>query len=180
MSKQKRTRRRPQATEEPIIEVSLEELDEATEAYNREEAANELFDTQHMDGSTTDPHQAQDQGLVYTPPDDPPVVPSDDLQGAEVGVGFASSMEESNPDVEVLPPRVDNNDLDLEEDIATTLRLNSETAHLDNIKVRVRAGIAYLHGAVFSNDDIGIVQQLVEDLDGIVDVVNNLHTTEAS
>lgn len=178
MTKQKKKEESTDQT--PTVEVSLEELEEATDALKRKEAAGDLIDTQHTDGSTTDPHQAQEQGLVYTPPHDPPVLPSDDPQGAEVAAGFATSMEESNPNVEVLPPRVDNNDLDLEEDIATALRVNSETTHLDNVKVRVQNGVAYLWGTVVSQEDISIVQHLVHDLEGVVDVINDLHIANSS
>lgn len=89
-------------------------------------------------------------------------------------------MEESNPDVEVLPPGVDNNDLDLEDDVATVLRLNSETSHLEDVDVRVRDGVVYLRGTVFSLDDVAIVDYLVRDMDGIIDVVNELRVAESS
>ncbi len=134
----------------------------------------QAIDTAHTDGSTTDPHQAQEQGLVYDPPSDPPVLPSDDLQGAEIATGFASSMEASDPGVVDLPDRVDNQDLDLEEDIRMALRFNSETSHLTDVEVMVRNGMAYLSGTVVSEDDIAIVQYLVRDLEGVRDVHNDL------
>jgi len=162
-----------------IVEVSLEELEARTEELKREQDARALIDTQHTDGSTTNPVEAQKQGLVYTPPHDPPVVPSDDLQNAEVGAGFATSMEASNPDVERLPDRVDNNDLDLEEDIQTALRLNSETTHLDKVTVQVHNGVATLQGTTVSREDIAIVDQMIRDLDGVVDVVNHLQVAES-
>ena len=55
-----------------------------------------------------------------------------------VATGFAPSMEEANPDVRVLPDRVDNQDLDLEDDIRTVLRNNSETGHLADVQVARR------------------------------------------
>jgi hypothetical protein len=152
---------------------SYEELEEVTDDLRKERDL-KAIDTAHTDGSTTDPHQAQEQGLVYDPPSDPPVLPSDDPQGAEVAAGFASSMEASNPDVLDLPDRVDNQDLDLEENIQTALRNNSETSHLTDISVTVRNGIAHLNGHVVSEDDIAIVHYLVRDLDGVQDVRNNL------
>lgn len=163
-----------QTPDDAVVELSLEELDELTDEYNRDHDAEALIDTQHTDGSTSNPTEAEEQGLVYTPPDDPPVVPSDDLQGAEIGAGFATNMENSNPDVERLPTRVDNNDLDLEEDIATALRLNSETAHLQQITAQVHDGVAYLYGTTESADDAAIVEYTIRDLPGVVDVVNQL------
>jgi len=176
MTNQKHDRSESSTTEEaPALIYSYEELEEVTDDLRKERDL-KAIDTAHTDGSTTDPHQAQEQGLVYDPPSDPPVLPSDDPQGAEVAAGFASSMEASNPDVLDLPDRVDNQDLDLEENIQTALRNNSETSHLTDISVTVRNGIAYLNGHVVSEDDVAIVHYLVRDLDGVQDVRNNLAT----
>lgn len=179
MSDSNRKIRQITEEDETVVELSLEELDEVATELRRAHDAETLVDTQHTDGSTTNPAEAMEQGLVYTPPTDPPVVPSDDPQGVEIGAGFASSMEASNPDRERLPAHVDNNDLDLEEDIATALHYNSETANLEKIAVRVRDGVALLRGTVNSQDDITIVDELVRDLDGVVDVVNRLQVAEA-
>ena len=134
----------------------------------------EPFKTKYDDGHTLNPHVAQDQGLVYTPPTDPPVLPGDAPQGAEVAAGFAMSMEETDPDVEMLPRWVDNNDLDLRDDIYIALRNNSETGHLTNVKVQVEDGVVNLIGTVTSEDDIGMVQDIVQELDGVRGVKNNL------
>lgn len=160
----------------PIIEVSLEEMyDEEINDPDRDLAIEELIDTQHTSGSTYDPDEAEEQGLVYTPPHDPPVIPSDRPEGIEIGIGFAQSMEESNPDEEVLPAHVDNNDLDLEDDIITALRYNSETTNLSgDIQVRVRNGIVRLYGTVSDLQDSNIVEDIIRDIDGVVDVINNL------
>ena len=138
-------------------------------------AAEEVFKTKQSDGHTHNPRLAWQQGLTYTPPTDPPILPSEeDPQGVEVAAGFAPSMEDSNPDVERLPDTVDNNDLDLLEDIYLVLRNNSETGHLTNIKIQVDRGVVNLLGTVTSEDDIPIVFDLVSDLDGVVEVQNNL------
>jgi hypothetical protein len=158
----------------PVTETSLEELEEMRSGYEQDLAEEYRVDTQHTEGSTHDPTKAQEQGLVYTPPTDPPVMPSDDLQGAEVATGFSPSMEESDPDVEVLPESVDDNDLDLADDIREALRVNSETSHLANVHVRVREGIVYLTGTVLSNEDVTIVDEIVRDLEGVVDIRNHL------
>jgi hypothetical protein len=166
----------PLGPDEPIVEVSLEEMyDEELNDPDRDLAIEELIDTQHTSGSTYNPDEAEEQGLVYTPPHDPPVIPSDRLEGVEIGIGFAQSMEDANPDEEVLPARVDNNDLDLEDNIVTALRYNSETTHLSsNIRVRVRRGVVRLYGAVLDLQDIDLVEEIVREMDGVVDVINKL------
>jgi hypothetical protein len=162
----------------PTEEVSYEALEEALDEMADEAVIENPIDTQHTDGSTDDPYVAQEQGLVYDPPSDPPVLPSDDRQGVRIATGFASSMEESNPDVEDLPAEVDNQDSDLAEDIIESLRNNSETSHLRHIRVLVRNGIVGLTGTVFSDDDIGIVEEQIRDLDGVVDVINELEVAD--
>lgn len=179
MTKDKRDKDRKNAKrQETIEEYSLEELDEVAAEVNREENAEEIVDTAHTDGSTTNPQQAQEQGLVYEPPSDPPVLPSDDPQGADVAAGFASSMEEANPDRRDLPNRVDNQDLDVEEDIQTALQTNSETSHLTDVHADVENGIVRLHGTVFSEDDIAIVEYLIRDLEGVRSIRNELTVAE--
>lgn len=42
-------------------------------------ATEQLFDTQHSDGHTYNPQLASQQGLTYTPPHDPAVLPSNNL-----------------------------------------------------------------------------------------------------
>src|SRR4249919_184993 len=69
------------------VEISLEELEEQANDRQRERelAVEGPVDTQHSDGSAYYPLEADQQGLVYIPPDDPPVLPSDDPQGIEMG-----------------------------------------------------------------------------------------------
>ncbi len=126
------TNEEPLDNNESIVKVSLEDIYALKQDFDREVAQEELIDTQHSDGSTYNPQQAQEQGLVYMPPADPPVLPDEDFQGAEIAAGFAPSMEDVDPSAEVLPIRVENNDLDVQEDIYTVLQTNSETSKLDN------------------------------------------------
>lgn len=167
-------------TEPPVEKVSFEELMELQDELSKQDVSTgDLIKTQDTDGSTTDPALAQEQGLVYFPPNDPPVVPSDDLQGVEIAAGFATSMEDVDLDVLHLPDRVDDNDADLEENVRTALRYNSETMHLDNVRAYVRNGIVYLRGTVVSEDDITIVDEMMRDIDAVIDVNNELEVAES-
>ena len=165
---------------DPIIEVSLEEMYEDADDPNADLAIEEIIDTQHTDGSTSNPKQAWEQGLVYTPPYDPPILPSANPQDAEVAAGFAQSMEDSDPDREELPKRVNNQDLDLEADIQEALRYNAQTTYLDvgKLEIHVNNGIVYLYGTVQSDDDIDRVEDLIRDLDGVRDVENFLEVED--
>ena len=163
-------------THDLFISADTAEKKEAADANIAADLADEqYFKTKDSEGHTYNPQQAWEQGLTYTPPTDPPVLPSeDDPQGAEVAAGFAPSMEESNPTSEILPPNVDNNDLDLRDDIYLALRNNSETGHLTNVKVQVYQGLVNLLGTVFDEDDISLVHDIVQELDGVVSIKNNL------
>lgn len=182
MADQKNTdaasRRKPKnkETHDLFLPDNQQEKKEAEDLSLEEELSpGHAYKTQHSDGHTLNPHLATDQGLVYTPPSDPPVLPSlTDPQGAEVAAGFAQAMEETDPNVEPLPPRVDNQDLDLRDDVYLVLRNNSETGHLTKIQVQVREGIVNLIGTVESEDDLGRVQEIVAELPGVRDVRNNL------
>lgn len=164
-----------------------DEDDEATgihesqlEEYQEDIGIDYLSDTQHTDGSTWNPTIADEQGLVYTPPTDAPVVPSGDGQNAAMGIGFAPSMEESNPDVFDLPDRVDNNDEDLEDDVREALRLNSETQHLDDIHISVTEGVVTVRGTVETADDLGRAEAIIADLPGVRDVFSEVELSDDS
>lgn len=168
-------------TDPPVVEVSFEEILELQDEMDVEQdtMGGDLIDTAHTDGSTDNVQWAMDQGLVWDPPTDPPVVPSDDLQGAEIAAGFASSIEDDGDlEVENLPDRVDDNDSDLEDDLRRALRYNSETSHLENVRVYVRNGIVYLRGTVSDDEDISIVDEFVRDVDNVRGVRNELEVAE--
>jgi hypothetical protein len=161
----------------PDSDERLEGFEEEDVDIEEELTDEEVFDRQQDEGHTYDPYEADDQGLTYTPPTDPPVMLVDeDPTGVEVATGFALSMEETDPSVEDLPADVDNNDLDIQEDIEQALRYNSETMHLDNIHVEVSDGVVTLTGTVPTMDDLGLVYEIVYDMDGVVEVHSDLET----
>jgi hypothetical protein len=160
-------------TEPPVVEVSFEELLELQDELEGDDSLGDIIDSAHSDGSTENVQVAMDQGLVYTPPTDPPVVPSDDLQGAEIAAGFASNIDD-NIEVANLPERVDDNDSDAEDDIRKALHYNSETTHLDDVRVYVRGGVAYLRGSVLDEDDSALVENFIRDMDVVDEIQNEL------
>lgn len=159
----------PPTTDQLLAGIEEEDVD-----VEEELAQEQIFDTQKGEGHTYNPQQAAEQGLTYTPPSDPPTVPSDDLQGAEIGAGFAPSMEDTDPDRRRLPDQVDNQDLDLQEDVYRALQYNSETAHLSDIRAFATAGTVSLFGTAPSEDDLARIYSVVSELDGVTRVVNHL------
>lgn len=163
--------------------IDREDYDEDELEHDRPDWEEDLaesgtfYDTQHTDGHTYDPDAAWDQGLTYTPPTDPPTIVSDDPQGVEIAAGFAPGMEETDPDVEELPPNVDNNAYDLQEDVYLALLNNSETSNLaDQIIINVVNGVVVLEGVVPDDQDISLIDEIVNDLNGVMEVDNRLTT----
>ncbi len=165
-------------TNDLLIDHNKFEAEEAKEAnIEAELAKEEKFDTQHSDGHTLNPYHAQEQGLTYTPPTDPPVQRGDDPQGAEIATGYAPSMEAGEVEARKVPARVDDNDFDLLEKIDLALRNNSETGHLTDVEIKVENGVATLSGTVPSEQDIATLYAVVSDLDGVAAVDNKLRVT---
>lgn len=164
----------------PIVEVSLEELYEEAIDADDDLDVEDLASTKYTDGSTNNPQEAWEQGLVYTPPDDPPVIMGDDPQRVEMAAGFAQSMEATDTDYDRASPRMNDNDLDLEDEIQDALRYSSETAQLDlsKLEVHVNNGVVYLYGFVETDDDIAVVDYLLRDVDGVVRVENFLEVED--
>ena len=151
------------------VEERLERIKPDDVDFQEDLTTERAYDTKQTEGHTFDPWKAEDQGLTYTPPSDPPVVPSeDDPQGADVAAGFAPSMEASGADVEDVPERVEDRNLDLEENIYEALRYNSETRHLQDVRVYVHNGIVSLFGSVPSDQDQALVYNVVSGLKGVV------------
>ena len=162
-----------------IPQELLVSLDAQEDEAEEDLAELDHYDTQHSDGHTYDVSVANDQGLTYTPPTDPPVMPSmDDREGIDIAAGFGLSMEDSDPDVEILPESVDDNDLDLEEDVYEAIRFNSETQNLTNVRVRAGNGVVALFGTVPDDQDMERLVDLIEDMEAIERVVNRLVVEE--
>lgn len=162
-----------------IPQELLVSLDAQEDEAEEDLAELDHYDTQHSDGHTYDVSVANDQVLTYTPPTDPPVMPSmDDREGIDIAAGFGLSMEDSDPDVEILPEGIDDNDLDLEEDVYEAIRFNSETQNLTGVRVRAGNGVVALFGTVPDDQDMERLVDLIEDMEAVERVVNRLVVEE--
>jgi len=160
-------------------EISFEALEERLAEEERAAEFDEdgPVDTQHGDGTAYYPLKAQQQGLVYDPPDDPPILPSDDPQGIEMGVGFAKEAQFEDPRGEYVPERLAGGDWDLQARIVAVLHKSSLTNQMTDVQVQVEDGIVYLSGRVDTLDDIDVVCSVVEQVEGVVDVEEELIVT---
>lgn len=160
-------------------EISLEALEERLAEEERDAEFDEdgPVDTQHGDGTAYYPLKAQQQGLVYVPPDDPPILPSDDPQGIEIAAGFAKESQFEDPRGEDVPERLAGGDWDLQARIESVLHKSSLTNQMTEVWVEVEDGIVYLSGKVETLDDIDVVCSVVQQIDGVVDVEEELIVT---
>lgn len=102
----------------------------------------------------------------YTPPIDPPVLPGG-RDGIHVATGFGTSAEE----VSVLED-VPRGDEDLREEVMMVLSQDSLTSQY-RLQVAVRNGIVHLVGPVTSTEDAEYAATMVDNLPGVVDVVDD-------
>jgi hypothetical protein len=160
-------------------EISYEALEEQLAEEERAAEFDEdgPVDTQHGDGTAYYPLKAQQQGLVYDPPDDPPVLPSDSPQGIEIAAGFAKETQFEDPRGEYVPERLAGGDWDIQARIVAVLHKSSLTNQMTEIQVEVQDGIAYLSGKVDTLDDIDVVCSVIEQIEGVVDVEEELIVT---
>jgi hypothetical protein len=168
------------SSEETEESPSWEDEDEDAESFFVEDGVEveRLEDLEPEEDMTSDALEATEEGIPYQASSDPSVLPSDNLEGLEVAAGFAPSMEETSPDRERLPDRIEKGDLELEEHVRTELRDNSETGHLTDVEVSVSRGVVLLRGTVEDEDDIEVVEDIVRDLDGVWDVQNELRVPD--
>ncbi|MCL6429794.1 MAG: BON domain-containing protein [Anaerolineae bacterium] len=125
------------------------------------------------DEPTTDPYAAIDEGRIYYPPEDPPILPSERLRDADIAIGFATSADDAPLEVEDVPERFDSSDYDIAERVAQALRLHSATSDLD-IKVQVQDGIVTLRGHVDTLQDVAAVEDIASEVEGVVEVREQL------
>jgi hypothetical protein len=105
-------------------------------------------------GETDDPLVAIEEGQTYVPPSDPPVVASDDPQGAEVPAAVTDDAEG-----------------DMNARIRDELRSDAATSALaDRLQIAVIGATAILRGQIDGIEDADALVEVVGRVDGIEDV----------
>ena len=107
-------------------------------------------------GETDDPLVAIEEGQVYVPPSDPPVIPSADPGGAEI----PGSIEDDEAGESDINARVR---AALEADAATS-------ALADRLRIAVLGSTAIIRGVVDGIEDGDAIVEVVSGVDGIEDV----------
>jgi hypothetical protein len=148
-----------EATEDDLLTEVDGLIDDPTEiAALRPDAASldELTDEELREGETTDPVEATEEGEVWIPPTNPPVVPvTDDPDGIEVpGFGELDAAEGS-----------------LNAEIRKALRSDASTSSLaDRLEIAVIGSTAVIRGVVDGIEDSDAIVDVVSQVDGIDEV----------
>jgi len=148
-----------EATEDDLLTEVDGLIDDPTEiAALRPDAASldELTDEELREGETTDPIEATEEGEVWIPPTNPPVVPvTGDPDGIEVP-GFAE---------------LDEAEGSLNAEIREALRSDASTSSLaDRLEIAVVGSTAVIRGVVDGIEDSDAIVDVVSQVDGIDEV----------
>lgn len=117
-------------------------------------------------GYATDDGVASEEGLAYYAPDDPATQGGGRL---EMAAGFAPSSADAGFDADEAPRRMRRSDYDIAEDVLEAIESASELTAF-KMRVRVRHGVVYLRGYVSTMEDLAIVENVIRDVVGVVDV----------
>lgn len=125
-------------------------------------------------GETDDAFVASDEGMTYVPPIDPPTVPDESREGAEVASGFGvSALDE--PYDEDHHSGFELADDELAAHVHEAIRADSATsAYADSVAVEVAAGVVTLRGEVVDLDDADNLAAVAGYVEGVADVVDEL------
>lgn len=148
-----------EATEDDLLTEVDGLIDDPSEiAALRPDAASldELTDEELREGETTDPIEATEEGEVWIPPTNPPVVPvTGDPDGIEVP-GFAE---------------LDEAEGSLNAEIREALRSDASTSSLaDRLEIAVIGSTAVIRGVVDGIEDSDAIVDVVGQVDGIEEV----------
>ncbi len=153
-------------------EIYLGEL-EAGVAADRTGRAGEieslegLADQDLRAGETDIPYVAVEEGLTYVPPSDPPVVPSDDPQGADVAAGRGMSGVEDFAEESALL----SDESDLTARIREAFRADAATTTLaDRVIIGTRGSTVVLRGVVDTIDDGDSLADVASRVAGVDEV----------
>lgn len=133
-----------------------------------------LGDEAERKGETSDAFEAAEEGLVYVPPVDPPTVPSDSFENAEVASGMeVSSLEEPYTREGHRSFLMDDDEINAR--VREALRADSRTSrYADDIGIETSDGIVMLHGVVVDLEDSDMLLSVAMQVEGVREVIDKM------
>ncbi len=125
-------------------------------------------------GETDNPDVAAEEGMTYVPPIDPPVVASEDRQGAEIASGFGLSALDEPYDEDHHSDFLTTED-EMAARVREALRADSTTTeYADRLAIGTRGRVVRVRGVVEDIDDSDNVLAVIERVAGVEDVIDEL------
>jgi hypothetical protein len=129
-----------------------------------------LVDSDLREGETDNPLVAIEEGMTYVAPSDPPVIPSDDPQGADIGAGTGTSAIDEPYDDDHQDGELDA-ESELSARVREAIRADAATsAYADRIIVATIGSTAILRGVVDDLSDGDELASVAARVAGIEDV----------
>lgn len=133
-----------------------------------------LTELELREGETDDAMEAAEEGLTYVPPVDPPTVPSDSLEHAEIASGMGTSALDEPYDADH-----HSSFLPLDDEVAGRVREairadSSTTQYVNQIAIEARDGVVTLRGLVDDLTDSDNLLAVAEYVQGVEEVVDEL------
>lgn len=133
-----------------------------------------LTELELRDDETDDAFTASDEGMTYVPPIDPPTVPSQNLDDAEIASGFGVSAIDEPYDQDHHDSFALSDD-EVAARVHEALRADSATSdYAERIVVSVVNGIVTLRGEVADLEDSENLLAVAGYVEGVDDVVDKL------
>lgn len=132
-----------------------------------------LTERELREGETDDAFEAAEEGLTYIPPIDPPTVPSDDFQSAQVASGMGVSSLDEPYDADHHSTFLPTDEV--RERVREALRADSSTTqYAETITIIARGGLVILRGMVADLDDSDNVVAVTQFVEGVEEVIDQL------
>lgn len=133
-----------------------------------------LTELEMRDLETDDPQVAAEEGMTYVPPTDPPVVPSDDPQGAEVAAGFGATSVDEPYDADHHSTFLVQED-EMAARVRDALRADATTSrYADKVAIGTRGNTIALRGVVDDIDDTDNLTEVASRVAGVAEVIDEL------
>ncbi|HEX8940671.1 MAG TPA: BON domain-containing protein [Candidatus Limnocylindrales bacterium] len=153
-------------TDTAIYEGDLEAFGGGAEVEHLES----LTERELREGETDDPNIAAEEGLTYVPPTDPPVVPADVPEGAEVAAGMGSTALDEPYDADHHAELLSSDD-EVTARVREALRADAATSpYADRIAIDTEGGVVTLRGTVEDIDDTDELAAVAAAVSGVSEV----------
>jgi hypothetical protein len=157
-------------------EYTYTELDELLPqaVADPDETGDVLMAREQRSGETEDPNVAAEEGLVWVPPTDPPVVSVEGDEELEIAAGFGMTARDEPYDADH-PATLLSAEDELTARVREAIRADAATtAYADSVLIATDGGVVVLKGVVDDIDDTDALAEVAASVDGVIEVRDEL------